>query len=102
VAACDTPDVDAAVAAARAAFERGDWADQAPAERKRMLLRFAELVEQATQELALLETLDVGKPIRDSIRSTSPPRCAACAGTPRRSTRSTTRSRRPDLAPWRW
>ena len=67
VAACDTPDIDDAVAAARSAFERGDWADRAPAERKRMLLRFAELVQQASQELALLETLDVGKPIRDSI-----------------------------------
>jgi acyl-CoA reductase-like NAD-dependent aldehyde dehydrogenase len=67
VAACDTADVDAAVAAARAAFERRDWADQPPAERKRVLLHFAELVEQATAELALLETLDVGKPIRDSI-----------------------------------
>ena len=67
VAACDTPDVDAAVAAARAAFERRDWADRAPAERKQVLLRFAGLVEQAGPELALLETLDVGKPIRDSI-----------------------------------
>ena len=67
MAACDTADVDAAVAAARAAFERGDWADRPPAERKRVLLRFAELVEQATEELALLETLDVGKPIRDSL-----------------------------------
>jgi acyl-CoA reductase-like NAD-dependent aldehyde dehydrogenase len=67
VAACDTPDIDAAVAAARAAFDRGDWADRPPAERKRVLLRFADLVEQATLELALLETLDVGKPIRDSI-----------------------------------
>src|SRR3984885_2618335 len=67
VAACDTPDIDAAVAAARAAFDRGDWADRSPAERKRVLLRFADLVEQATLELALLETLDVGKPIRDSI-----------------------------------
>jgi 4-guanidinobutyraldehyde dehydrogenase / NAD-dependent aldehyde dehydrogenase len=67
VAACDAPDVDAAVAAARAAFERRDWADQAPAERKQVLLRFAELVQQAGPELALLETLDVGKPIRDSI-----------------------------------
>src|ERR1700680_2056240 len=57
VAACDTPDIDAAVAAARAAFERRDWADRAPAERKRVLLRFAELVEQATLELALFETL---------------------------------------------
>jgi gamma-glutamyl-gamma-aminobutyraldehyde dehydrogenase/4-guanidinobutyraldehyde dehydrogenase/NAD-dependent aldehyde dehydrogenase len=67
VAACDTADVDAAAAAARAAFERGDWADRPPAERKRVLLRFAELVELARDELALLETLDVGKPISDSL-----------------------------------
>jgi acyl-CoA reductase-like NAD-dependent aldehyde dehydrogenase len=67
VAACDAPDIDAAVAAARAAFERREWADQPPAERKRVLLRFAERVELAREELALLETLDVGKPIRDSL-----------------------------------
>jgi gamma-glutamyl-gamma-aminobutyraldehyde dehydrogenase/4-guanidinobutyraldehyde dehydrogenase/NAD-dependent aldehyde dehydrogenase len=67
VAACDREDVDLAVAAARASFERRDWADQAPAARKRVLLRFAERVETATEELALLETLDVGKPIRDSL-----------------------------------
>jgi 4-guanidinobutyraldehyde dehydrogenase / NAD-dependent aldehyde dehydrogenase len=67
VAACDTADVDAAVAAARGSFERGDWADRPPAERKRVLLRFAELVAQAAEELALLETLDVGKPISDSL-----------------------------------
>ena len=67
VAACDREDVDLAVAAARASFERRDWADQAPSARKRVLLRFAECVETATEELALLETLDVGKPIRDSL-----------------------------------
>ncbi len=67
VAACDAADVDAAVAAARGAFERRDWADRPPAERKRVLLHFAELVEGATAELALLETLDMGKPIRDSL-----------------------------------
>jgi acyl-CoA reductase-like NAD-dependent aldehyde dehydrogenase len=67
VSACDTADVDAAVAAARAAFGRGDWADRPPAERKRVLLRFADLVERAAEELALLETLDVGKPISDSL-----------------------------------
>ena len=48
VAACDAADVDAAVAAARAAFERGVWAEQAPEKRKRVLLRFAELIERAT------------------------------------------------------
>ncbi|HEX4024847.1 MAG TPA: aldehyde dehydrogenase [Steroidobacteraceae bacterium] len=67
VAAGDAADIDAAVGAARSAFERRDWADQTPAGRKRVLLRFAELVEEATEELALLETLDVGKPIRDSL-----------------------------------
>ena len=67
VAACDAQDVDRAVAAARASFERREWADQAPAERKRVLLNFAERVQGASAELALLETLDVGKPIRDSL-----------------------------------
>jgi acyl-CoA reductase-like NAD-dependent aldehyde dehydrogenase len=67
VAAGDVADIDAAVAAARAAFERRVWADQSPASRKRVLLRFAERVQAATEELALLETLDVGKPIRDSL-----------------------------------
>jgi acyl-CoA reductase-like NAD-dependent aldehyde dehydrogenase len=67
VAACDGADVELAVAAARACFERREWAGQAPAARKRVLLRFAELVEAAKQELALLETLDMGKPIRDSL-----------------------------------
>ena len=59
--------IDAAVAAARRAFAQGVWSDRAPAERKRVLLRFAERVEAAGEELALLETLDVGKPIHDSL-----------------------------------
>ena len=68
VAACDASDVDDAVSSARSAFERGVWAGEAPEKRKRVLLRFAELIERATEELALLETLDMGKPIRDSIQ----------------------------------
>jgi gamma-glutamyl-gamma-aminobutyraldehyde dehydrogenase/4-guanidinobutyraldehyde dehydrogenase/NAD-dependent aldehyde dehydrogenase len=67
VAACEAADVDRAVAGARRVFQRGDWAHQPPAARKRVLLRFAELIEAAGDELALLETLDVGKPIRDSL-----------------------------------
>jgi gamma-glutamyl-gamma-aminobutyraldehyde dehydrogenase/4-guanidinobutyraldehyde dehydrogenase/NAD-dependent aldehyde dehydrogenase len=67
VAACDTADVAAAVAAARAVFERGDWSRQSPAARKSVLLKFAELIAAHTDELALLETLDTGKPIRDSL-----------------------------------
>jgi acyl-CoA reductase-like NAD-dependent aldehyde dehydrogenase len=67
VASGDEPDVDAAVASARAAFERGDWARQAPRERKRVLLRFAEGILTHREELALTETLDMGKPISDAL-----------------------------------
>ncbi len=67
VAACDHADVDAAVHAARAAFNQGQWSRSSPAHRKQVLLRFAELIEAHTQELALLETLDMGKPIRFSL-----------------------------------
>lgn len=66
VAAGDAADVDRAVSAARAAFESGTWSGQTPAQRKKVLLRFAQLVRERRDELALLETLDVGKPIRFS------------------------------------
>ena len=67
VAACETRDIDAAVASARAAFESGVWAKQSPKARKKVLQRFAELIHENLEELALLETLDTGKPIRDSL-----------------------------------
>ena len=67
VAACDTRDIDAAVASARAAFDSGVWAKQSPKSRKKVLLRFAEAIHENLEELALLETLDTGKPIRDSL-----------------------------------
>lgn len=60
-------DIDAAVASARTAFDDGRWSQQAPAQRKRVLLRFAEKILAAREELALLETLDMGKPIRYSL-----------------------------------
>jgi gamma-glutamyl-gamma-aminobutyraldehyde dehydrogenase/4-guanidinobutyraldehyde dehydrogenase/NAD-dependent aldehyde dehydrogenase len=66
-ARCGPEDVDAAVQSARAAFEDGRWADKAPAERKRVLVRFADLMLAHRDELALLETLDMGKPIRYSL-----------------------------------
>ena len=66
VARCGEADVDAAVASARAAFEDRRWAGKAPAERKRILVRFADLMLEHRDELALLETLDMGKPIRYS------------------------------------
>ena len=63
VAACDAEDVNRAVAAARAVFEKGTWSACHPAKRKKVMLKFAELMAKHKDELALLETLDVGKPI---------------------------------------
>ena len=77
VASCDAEDVDRAVAGARRAFESGVWSRLAPKQRKRVLLRFAELIREHRDELALLETLDVGKPIRDS-RGVDVPLAAEC------------------------
>ena len=68
VAACDVADVEAAVASARAAFRSGRWSGMAPANRKRVLQKFADLVLANRDELALLETLDMGKPISDSLK----------------------------------
>ena len=67
VASTDEADADLAVVAARRAFESGVWRLQAPAVRKRVLIRFAELILEHQEELALLETLDMGKPIGDSM-----------------------------------
>jgi acyl-CoA reductase-like NAD-dependent aldehyde dehydrogenase len=67
VARCEQADVDAAVATARAAFEDGRWRRTDPRERKRVLLSFAELMRDDLEHLALLETLDVGKPIQNSL-----------------------------------
>ena len=64
VAEADAADVDRAVKAARAAFERGPWRRKLPAsERGRLLNRLADLIEQNADELARLETLDNGKPL---------------------------------------
>jgi acyl-CoA reductase-like NAD-dependent aldehyde dehydrogenase len=68
VASCDAPDVDLAVASARKAFDAGAWSRRAPAARKKVLLRFAELIRKHREELALTETLDMGKPISDSMK----------------------------------
>jgi acyl-CoA reductase-like NAD-dependent aldehyde dehydrogenase len=77
VAACDADDVDRAVRGARAAFESGVWSRLAPKQRKRVLVRLAELMREHRDELALLETLDMGKPIRDS-RGVDVPLAAEC------------------------
>ena len=77
VARCDGVDVDAAVASARAAFDDRRWAGKAPAERKKILIRFADLMLANRDALALLETLDMGKPIRYS-RSVDVPAAQNC------------------------
>ena len=66
VAACESADVDRAVAGARAAFESGVWSRLAPKKRKRVLQKLAGLMSEHAEELALLETIDMGKPIRDA------------------------------------
>jgi len=66
VANCGLEDADQAVKDARSAFESGVWASMAPADRKMVLVRWAELIEQHADEIALLECLDVGKPIADT------------------------------------
>ena len=77
VARGDAADVDEAVRAARAAFDDGRWRNRSPRSRKRVLARWAELVREHAAELALLETLDMGKPIGESVRVDVP----AVAGT---------------------
>jgi acyl-CoA reductase-like NAD-dependent aldehyde dehydrogenase len=67
VASTDREDADRAVAAARRAFESGAWSRESPRKRKRVLQRFAELILEHRDELALLETIDMGKPIGDSL-----------------------------------
>ncbi|MDT8991265.1 aldehyde dehydrogenase [Curvibacter sp. APW13] len=64
VARCSQADVDAAVAAGRRAFDDRRWSGLAPARRKRFMQRFADLVLEHADELALLETLDMGKPVK--------------------------------------
>lgn len=75
VALAGREDVDRAVDAAQQAFPA--WSRMAAADRGRILLRLADLIETRTEELARLESLDTGHPLRDS-RSLDVPRTAAC------------------------
>jgi gamma-glutamyl-gamma-aminobutyraldehyde dehydrogenase len=65
VAACDASDVDYAVLKAREAFEDGRWRQLSPGERKATLIKFARLLEENRHELAVMESLDSGKPVRE-------------------------------------
>ena len=67
VASCQEIDVNLAVACARTAFNDRRWAGLRPRERKQAMIRFADLLITNREELALLETLDMGKPISASL-----------------------------------
>lgn len=66
-AACTEQDVDRAVAAARETFDSGIWADKAPAERKAIMKKLAALIMEHHEALALMESLNVGKPVQDAM-----------------------------------
>ncbi|XP_010546022.1 PREDICTED: aldehyde dehydrogenase family 2 member B4, mitochondrial [Tarenaya hassleriana] len=72
VAEGDAEDIDRAVKAARKAFDEGPWPKMPAYERSRILLRFADLVEKNSEELAILETWDNGKPYEQSSKSEIP------------------------------
>jgi len=63
----DAGDVDMAVAAARKAFKSGVWSRMAPRDRMAVLFRYAELIRENAAEFALIDTLDMGKPISEMV-----------------------------------
>lgn len=65
IAACGPDDVDYAVKKARQVFEAGTWAKAHPTKRKAILIGWAKRIKRARHELAVLESLESGKPIRD-------------------------------------
>lgn len=67
VASCDQADIDVAVASGLKAFRSGEWSQAAPARRKQVMLKLADLVEQHKDEFAVLDTLDMGKSISEMV-----------------------------------
>jgi len=67
VASCDQADVDFAFNEARKAFDSGIWSRMHPADRKRILKKWVSLIGDRLEELAVMESLDSGKPIRDCV-----------------------------------
>jgi gamma-glutamyl-gamma-aminobutyraldehyde dehydrogenase len=72
VAECDAADIDLAVSTARHAFDDGRWRKLHYREKKRLLLKLADMMERETEQLALLESLDVGKPISNALNGDIP------------------------------
>ena len=65
-------EVYAAEKIARAAFEDGRWSGKDPAERKKILMKLGDLIEENLEELAVIETIDSGKPIFDNVTGDVP------------------------------
>jgi len=72
VAACDYNDVNYAVEVSRDAFNSGEWSTKHPSERKELLLKLADLIEKNQLELAVLESLESGKPISECVLTDLP------------------------------
>jgi gamma-glutamyl-gamma-aminobutyraldehyde dehydrogenase len=72
VAACDSADVELAVAAGRRAFADGRWSRMAPGDRKAVLLKLADLIRANLEEMALLDSLDMGKLVTDAATIDAP------------------------------
>ncbi|MDI3324860.1 aldehyde dehydrogenase [Pontibacterium granulatum] len=67
VASCDAADVNIAVANAREVFKSGVWSEMHPRQRKQIILKWADLIEQHKDEFAVLDTLDMGKSISEMV-----------------------------------
>ena len=65
IAACNSEDVDHAVTKAREAFDQGHWSKLHPSKRKEGLIKLSKLIKRNIHELAVMESVDSGKPIRD-------------------------------------
>ncbi len=72
VAECDEEDINRAVAAGRAAFEDGRWSRMAPGDRKAVMLKLADLIRKNLEEMALLDSLDMGKLVTDAATIDAP------------------------------
>jgi acyl-CoA reductase-like NAD-dependent aldehyde dehydrogenase len=72
IAACQKSDVDAAVQASRQAFLSRIWCDSCPAEKKRILYNLADLIEENLEELAILDTVETGRSIKNYVQDSIP------------------------------
>jgi gamma-glutamyl-gamma-aminobutyraldehyde dehydrogenase len=72
VAACNEKDVNLAVANAKQVFERGDWSKLHPSQRKTAIAKLAQLIDENALELAVMETLEAGKPIHECVMTDLP------------------------------